>query len=514
MPGQQNVADRTIGLVARSGNTVNVTSTHSSRLQRWLAKGAVATMKRRLWIIVIIFAGFWGQPASAQGLLGGLLNTVSNTLNNLTAAPQAVIVRTNLGLAGLQRTCRNSGCTVSASIDGNGGQLFLVKPVQGLLPNLLANLLRTVTGILDAEVDQVATLPNVVASNSSNSASQTITATAPNGLYDQTPVNYYGTSAWHGYVTQPAVQIIHIPQVQNVFQITGGGIVADIDTGVDPTHPVLQGVLLPGYDFTRNQVGGSELNDITSSSSTSCTSDCDPAAVNQSTIAMLDRQSTVAMLDGNQNYAAFGHGTMVVGVIHLAAPTAQIMPLKAFTASGSATLSNILAAIYYGVQNNAKVLNMSFDLTANSQELSTALQYATNNNVITIASSGNDGKMEIVYPAAFQTQGVMGVASTSNSDQRSTFSNYGNRIVWVAAPGEGIVTTYPFGTYAAGWGTSFSAPFISGTAALLVQVQPNVTPQQASIALTQSQYVGANMGYGRLDAFRAVLTMQALGLFH
>lgn len=464
-------------------------------------------MKRRIWILAIFIAMSWGQPASAQGLLGGLLGTVGNVLNNLTSAPPAVIVRTNLGLAGLQRTCQNQGCTVSASIDGNGGQLFLVKPVQGLLPNLLAGLLRTLTGILDAEVDQLAVLPSVVASGTSNSASQTITATAPNGLYDQTPVNYYGNSAWHGYVNQPAVQIIHIPQVQNLFQLTGSGIVADIDTGVDVTHPVLQGVLVPGYDFTRSQPGGSELNDLTSTSSSACTNNCASAAVNQSTVAMLDRQSTVAMLDGNPQYAAFGHGTMVVGVIHLVAPTAQIMPLKAFKADGSSTLSNILSAIYYGVQNNAKVLNMSFDLTSSSQELTTAIQFASNHNVITIASSGNDGKMEIVYPASMQAQGVMGVASTSNSDRRSTFSNYGNPIVWVAAPGEGIVTTYPFGTYAAGWGTSFSAPLVSGTVSLLVNVQHNVTPQQASIALSQSQWVGSNMGYGRLDAFRAVLAM-------
>jgi subtilisin family serine protease len=462
-------------------------------------------MKRQIWILAIIIAGLWGQPASAQGLLGGLLSTVSSALTSLTSPPQAVIVRTNLGLAGLQNTCRNQGCTVSAGLDGNVGQLFLVKPVQGLLPNLLAGLLRAVTGILDAEVDQVATLPSVAASRASNSASQTITATPPSGLYDQTPVNYYGTSAWHGYVTQPAVQIIHIPQVQNIFHATGSGIVADIDTGVDPNHPVLQGVLVPGYDFTRNQPGGSELNDLSTTPSASCNG-CAAGAVNQSTVAMLD-QSTVAMLDGNQQFAAFGHGTMVVGIIHLAAPTAQIMPLKAFGSSGTGTLSNILSAIYYGVQNNAKVLNMSFDLTSSSQELSTAIQYATNNNVITMASSGNDGKMEIVYPAAMQKQGVMGVASTSNSDQRSSFSNYGNPIVWVAAPGEGIVTTYPFGTYAAGWGTSFSAPFVSGTASLLVNVQPNCSPLQASIALTQSQWVGANMGYGRLDAFRAVLAM-------
>jgi subtilisin family serine protease len=504
MKCHRKLAFRTIG---GSESPIN-TGTSTDSLKRLLlrcAKGAGFNMKRLILIIAIIVAGFWGQPASAQGLLGGLLSTVTNTLSSLTAPPQGVIVRTNLGLARLKSTCASQGCTVSASLDGNVGQLFLVTPVQGLLPNLLANLLRTVTGILDAEVDQVATLPSVVASQASNSASQTITATPPSGLYDQTPVNYYGAQAWHGYVTQPAVQIIHIPQVQNTFHVTGAGIVADIDTGVDPNHPALQGVLLPGYDFTRNQPGGSELNDLSTTPSSSCNG-CTAGAVNQSTVAMLE-QSTVAMLDGNQQYQAFGHGTMVVGIIHLAAPTAQIMPLKAFGPSGTGNLSNILKAIYYGVQNNAKVLNMSFDLTSSSQELSTAIQYASNNNVITVASSGNDGKMELVYPAALQPQGVMGVASTSNSDQRSTFSNYGNRIVWVAAPGEAIVTTYPFATYAAGWGTSFSAPFVSGTAALLVNVQPNCSPLLASIALTQSQPVGPNMGNGRLDTLRAVLAM-------
>jgi hypothetical protein len=503
MQCQPKPAIRTIGGTKLPANT-GMPALPPARLTRRHAKGAVSTMKRLL-ILAIIIAGPWALPASAQGLLGGLLTNVGNTLTSLSAPPQGVIVRTNLGLSGLQGVCQSQGCTVSATLDGNAGQLFLVKPVQGLVPNLLASVLRLVTGILDAEVDQVAVLPSVVASRAPNSANQTITAAAPNGLYDQAPVNYYGTSAWHGYVNQPAVQIIHIPQVQNIFQLTGAGIVADIDTGVDVNHPVLQGVLVPGYDFTRNQPGGSELTDLSSTPSSSCNG-CAAGAVNQSTVAMLD-QSTVAMLDGNQQYAAFGHGTMVVGIIHLTAPTAKIMPLKAFSSNGTATLSNILAAIYYGVQNNAKVLNMSFDLTSSSQELATAIQYATNNNVITIASSGNDGKMEIVYPAAMQPQGVMGVASTSNSDQRSTFSNYGNRIVWLAAPGEGIVTTYPFGTYAAGWGTSFSAPLVSGTASLLVNADSDCTPREASIALTQSQWVGSNMGYGRLDAFRAVLTM-------
>src|SRR5205085_9741314 len=136
-------------------------------------------------------------------------------------------------------------------------------------------------------------------------------------------------------------------------------------------------------------------------------------------------------------------------------------------------LSIMLHAVYYGVQNRATVINMSFDMTANSLEFSKAMDYANHNGVICAASAGNHVMEEIVYPAAYQND-VMGVASTSNTETRSSFSNYGNAIVWVAAPGEAIISTYPFRTYAAGCGTSFSAPFVSVAAALLLYWRSNI----------------------------------------
>jgi subtilisin family serine protease len=452
-------------------------------------------MKRLIGLSLLLVVGLWGQPASAQGLLTGLLNTVGQVLSTVTNAPQpGVIVRTNLGFAGLQATCQSNGCTVVGNLDGNLNQLFLVRPAQGLLPALLADVLRLATGILDAEPDQVLVIPP----NTGNGATA---STPPQGLWDTTPVNYYGSTVTDGYVNQPAAQIIRIDQAQDVFNVSGAGIVADIDTGVDPNHPALQGRLLQGYDFTRNQPGGSEMNDISMSAPPPCET-CAAAYVNQHTAAMLD-QHTAAMLDGSQ-YAAFGHGTMVMGVIHLVAPTAKLLPLKAFTASGSASLSNILAALYYAVQNNANVINMSFDLTSNSTELTNAINYANSKNVILVSSSGNDGKEEIVYPAALQN--VMGVASTNDQDQRSTFSNYGNQIVWVAAPGEGIITTYPFGWYAAGWGTSFSSPMVAGTASLILNMQPKANQSQAASATAHAKWIGFNMGNGRLDVYGTLST--------
>jgi subtilisin family serine protease len=445
-------------------------------------------MKRLIGLSILLTLGFWGQPANAQGLLGGLLTTVSDVLTGQNQQ-QGVIVRTTLGRAGLQNACLSNGCTVVRNLDGNANQLFLVRPAQGLLAQLLADVLKLVTGILDAEPDQTLMIPP-------NENNQATASTAPQGLWDTTPVNYYGTSVTHGYVNQPAAQIIRVAQAHSVFNVTGSGIVADIDTGVDPNHPALQGVLLAGYDFTRNQPGGSELNDISMSSPPPCET-CAAAYVNQHTAAMLD-QHTAAMLDGSQ-YAAFGHGTMVLGVIHLVAPTAKLLPLKAFSANGNGSLANILAAIYYAVQNHANVINMSFDLTTSSTELGTALNYANSQNVILAASSGNDGKQEMVYPAGLQN--VMGVASTNNQDQRSSFSNYGNQIVWVAAPGEGVITTYPFATYAAGWGTSFSSPMVAGTASLLVNMQSSASENQAAWAIAHAKWIGPNLGNGRLDVY-------------
>jgi len=455
-------------------------------------------MKRLIGLSVLLVVGLWGQPASAQGLLTGLLPTVLQILSNGLGPQPGVIVRTNLGLAGLQNACLSNGCTVVGNIDGNANQLFLVRPAQGLLPQLLAGVLRLVTGILDAEPDQTLMIPP-------NKNGQTTSSTAPQGLWDSSPVNYYGNTVIHGYVNQPAAQIIRVAQAHSVFNVAGAGIVADIDTGVDPNHPALQGVLLPGYDFTRNQRGGSELTDVSIAAPPPCPT-CAAADVNQHTAAMLD-QHTAAMLDGPQ-YAAFGHGTMVIGIIHLVAPTAKLLPVKAFSANGNGSLSNILAGIYYAVQNNANVINMSFDLTASSTELKNAINYANSHNVICVASSGNDGEQEMVYPAGMQY--VMGVASTNNQDQRSSFSNYGNQIVWVAAPGEGVITTYPFATYAAGWGTSFSSPMVAGTASLIMNMQPKFGENQAAWAISHAKWISFNMGNGRLDVYGTLSSLSPI----
>lgn len=437
-------------------------------------------MKRRILLLLLLLALVLApSPAAA------------------TTTQNRIIVRSTLGSTVLSSLCLLQGCNVVQALDGTLNQVFLLTAPVSVDLNGLLSVLRATPGILEAEIDQV--IPLVGGLNQLSSI--------PSGLSDNTPVSYFGTSVWNGYANQPAASIIHVSQAHTNFSISGAGIIADIDTGVDPNHPALQPVLLPGYDFTRNQEGASELNDFTQPPP----SGNPPSAiqVNQSTAAVLD-QSTAAVLDGNSQYAAFGHGTMVLGVIHLVSPTSRLLPVKSFHSDGTAYLSDILRGIYYAVQNNANVINMSFDMTTPSQELSEALAYANQLNVICVASAGNDGAQEIVYPASLQSL-VMGVASTNNLDQRSSFSNFGNAIVWVAAPGEQIITTYPFSTYSAASGTSFSSPMVSGSAGLLLELQNGSNQQKAAAAIAHAVNIGPNMGNGRLDLLLAMQSVPNSG---
>jgi len=77
-------------------------------------------------------------------------------------------------------------------------------------------------------------------------------------------------------------------------------------------------------------------------------------------------------------------------------------------------------------------------------------------------------------------------------------------VVWVTAPGEGVTSTYPFGTYASSSGTSFSAPLVAGTAALLVNVSGTVNQATASSAIAHAKWLSTDLNNGRLDTYQAV----------
>jgi len=425
----------------------------------------------------------------------GLLIVMLTAGISPAAAQNRYLVRTTGGLSSVLNLCLSAGCQVQGALDGSVGQTFLVTTTANLVSNLLngtVNLLEALLGIQSIEPDRLLPIP------------QQPIANFPAELSDTTPVNYYGTVVWHGYVAQPATQLIRLSDAQQGFGVSGSGIVAVIDTGVDTTHPVLYPVLLPGYDFTRNQPGASEWLDVPqlqNGIADDSSQEQGPVLVQQSSAAILD-QSSAAILDGGP-YSAFGHGTMTSGLVHLVAPKAKILPLKAFTSSGTGYLSNIVAALYYAVQHGANVVNMSFDISTPSQALSQATSYANQNGVVLVASAGNESTSAAVYPAALSGR-VMGIASTSNSDTLSSFSNYGDTDVWIAAPGEYVMSTYPGGTYASASGTSFSCPLAAGTAALMLSTGNTVNQSSASSALSHAIQLTPNLNHGRLDVYQAL----------
>src|SRR5260370_2813912 len=201
------------------------------------------------------------------------------------AAQNRYIVQSTGGLLSVLNLCSLLGCQVQGSLDGTVGQTFLVTSVGNLVTGTLT-LAESLLGIVSIEADRLLPVP------------QQKLPSIPAGLYDTSPVKYYGTVVCHAYSAQPPAQIIRLTDAQNGFGIAGTGIVAVIDTGVDPNHPVLYPVLLKGYDFTPNQPGASEWLDVTGMQSgyTDTGIQNPPPAYGQQSTAAVPYQSPAAVL--------------------------------------------------------------------------------------------------------------------------------------------------------------------------------------------------------------------------
>jgi subtilisin family serine protease len=426
------------------------------------------------------------------------------------SAGDRYLLRTHAGK--IDAVVERHGLAIIRDLRGSGRGLAAVELPRGLDPSALS----ADPDVENVELDRALRLPE--RSSRSSVASRYQAATFGSARL----VDFYGVQARDMYVNQAAGNVVNV-RIARMFNFLGAGTVAILDTGVAEDHPVLASSLVAGWDFVHNKTGGSEWSDLDQSTTAildqsttaildqsttaildqSTTAILDTARVvvlNQSTTAILD-QSTTAILDKSDLPPAFGHGTMVAGIVHLVAPKAKIMPVKVFGGDGTATVSTIVQGIYWAVDNGADVLNMSFSAADPSQEMQNAIQYAVDRGVICVASVGNDGEQTNVYPAGYA---AIGVGSTDNLLRRSSFSNYGNSTD-LAAPGEGIVTLYPGNHYAAGWGTSFSAPFVAGGAALVVQLGTGANESQAARALSQAVWIGQGLGAGELDLLQAGL---------
>ena len=267
----------------------------------------------------------------------------------------------------------------------------------------------------------------------------------------------------------------------NGGSINGSGvIVAVIDTGIQTDHPDLSANLnlSASYDFFDD--------------------DSDPT-------------------DGH------GHGTQTAGVvaarggINGTAPGATIMALKVFSSAGSgATTSMIIRAIDHAIDNGAHVLSLSLGATPiphNKDNIMAKTVEAASKNAVVVVSSGNNGDEIGDTGTPGTSAGAITVGAVDSSNSIASFSSNGptsdGRIKPdIMAPGVLINTTTLSSGYIRNSGTSFSAPFVSGVAALVKHAHPTWTPEQIRRAiLSNTDNISGDphqIGNGLLNASAAI----------
>ncbi|MCB5182311.1 type VII secretion-associated serine protease mycosin, partial [Streptomyces antimicrobicus] len=217
-----------------------------------------------------------------------------------------------------------------------------------------------------------------------------------------------------------------------------------------------------------------------------------------------------------------GHGTKVAGLIAARpqegtgfvglAPEATIIPIRQNDERQTGKADTLADAIEHALGKGAQIINISQDTTVPMTEdskLGQAVRKAVAANVVVVASAGNDGlkgEKRKTYPAAFP--GVLAVASSDRNNERAAFSQPGDFIA-VAAPGVDMVSTVPGFGQCVDNGTSFSAPYVAGLAALLRAQHPDWSAQEIiwQIERTAERSVNGRddyVGWGVVDPVRAV----------
>ncbi|MDH7445635.1 S8 family peptidase [Aquimarina sp. 2201CG14-23] len=239
----------------------------------------------------------------------------------------------------------------------------------------------------------------------------------------------------------------------------------------------------------------------------------------------------------NDSRGPFWHGTHVAGIV--GAKTNNNTGISGIAGGNNAVGCRMMLegvgdnapngaiiddAIIYAMDNGADVIQFSLSV-GSSVAINTALQNAYNNGVFIVSAAGNSGAGSISYPAS--NVNVFSVGATTAADAKAGFSQFGSNLD-LAAPGVGIRSTQIGNTYANSDGTSFAAPAVSATAALMLSVNPSLSNQEIEDILkcTADKVGGYNynwdatqpghsqeLGYGRLNANQALIAVNTADIY-
>ena len=222
-----------------------------------------------------------------------------------------------------------------------------------------------------------------------------------------------------------------------------------------------------------------------------------------------------------------GHGTHCAGIIGAEGDNSdgiagvnwmvEIMPLKFLSRNGSGTTKDAIECINYVVARkkagvNVRIISASWGSTAQSRALGDAIKRAGEEGILFVAAAGNsstDNDRQPHYPSNYQHPNVVSVAALTRLDVLARFSNYGAKTVHIAAPGAEIMSTWPQNEYEEHSGTSMATPVVSGVAALILSVNPDLSVTQLRQRLLESvdklpALDGKVSSGGRVNAARAV----------
>ena len=215
---------------------------------------------------------------------------------------------------------------------------------------------------------------------------------------------------------------------------------------------------------------------------------------------LLDGQSYIADADPADTADNYGHGTYVAGLITGAgndgymgaAPGAQVIPLK-ITDGKTVTVSTVCRAIYGGIDDyDCDILNLSLGIKTEHESLKEAVDYAEKKGVVMVAAAGNNGTAAKNYPAAYNS--VIGVGAVDETGTWFYHSNH-NESVFITAPGVNVKTVGKNSGYEIKSGTSFSVPYVTAAAAVMLSIDDTLTLSDIMEILAQTAYDKGDEGY-------------------